>query len=149
MRLSSISAGSLGLLASKKAKCPWWLGHHSQDLTSSHTPGRGKHSCFPMSVSGDIPRETPFFKKGGGWAGGASTSFMEPGFSRCSIGHDFFKHTGRKHFLLNVKIYSSQSWSGKQLNTGGKKQDMSLHCVPAGEVDRMSPGSVLLRSWKK
>lgn len=74
---------------------------------------------------------------------------MEPGFSHCSIGHDFFQHTGRKHFLLNVKIYSSQSWSGKQLDTGRKRQDMSLHCVPAGEVDRMSPGSVLLRRWKK
>lgn len=66
-----------------------------------------------MSVSGDVPRKAPFFKKGGGWAGDASTSFMEPGFSHCSVGHDFFKHTGRKHFLLNVKIYSSQSWSGK------------------------------------
>lgn len=68
------------------------------DLVSNHTP-RSRNTAI-SSVSGD--NEKPPFKKK------ASKSIVEPGFSHCFIGCDFFKHTGRKHFLLDGKINSSQ-----------------------------------------
>lgn len=112
------------------------------DLIGSHIWEQGTQ-LFPISVSGEMKRL--FFK-----GGGTFTLIMEPGFSHCSTGHDFFKHTGRKLFLLDEMIYSSQSWSGKHVWTHmGESKMWACHCVVAEEVGRMSSEFIFLRKERE
>lgn len=65
---------------------------------------------------------------------------MEPRFSHFSAGCDFFKHPGRKHFLLDGKIYSIQPWPGRHIWTHmGPNKIGVCHCDPAEEVERTLP----------
>lgn len=81
--------------------------------------------------------------------GGASKYFMEPRFSHCSTGCNVFEHTGRKHFLLDRKTYSSQPCSGKDAsghtwNQARYELAMVLH--PSGQN---GPESIFPRKEKE
>lgn len=74
---------------------------------------------------------------------------MEPRFSHCSTGCNVFEHTGRKHFLLDRKTYSSQPCSGKDAsghtwNQARYELAMVLH--PSGQN---GPESIFLRKEKE
>lgn len=64
-------------------------------MVSGHTHlGAGNTAVSNVCLRRNV--KPPFKKKGGG----ASKSFVGPGFSHCSTGCDFFKHTGGKRLLL-------------------------------------------------
>ena len=108
------------------------------DLVSSCTRGGGEHSCFQYLSQEKC--KTPILK-GQGKGETASKSSVEPEFSHCCTGCNLFNHAGRKCLLLDGRIYSSQSWSGRHIWTHVvNKQDLSLPLCASREEGQNVPG---------